>query len=259
MKLSISYNVFDGEEWLESSINQVRGCADLITVICQQVSNFGDKCNDGLLPLLEDLADRGMIDALFEYQPDLNGRGDLNELSKRQFGLDVGRSNECTHHMSMDVDELYATAELEHVIKEVEENDYDACACQMLTYYKDSCYILDPPEEYYVPLLYKIIPDRNFTFGVPFPVVADPTRKMETNNFKAFDRKEIQMHHMSYVRKDIAKKLNNSSAKVNFAQFIPEFLEYFEGWKYGMKALMPGKPPAEYDTIKVKELFTCYP
>ena len=137
----------------------------------------------------------------------------------------------------------------------MKEGDYDSGAYQMTTYYKKPIYRLDPKEEYYVSLLYKIRRGNQYVLGLYFPVLVDPTRRIEPGRCKVFARDEIEMHHMSYVRKDINKKLYNSSAKVNFEQWIPEFLEYFENWDDSKKALMPGKPPGEYNIKKVKNIF----
>ena len=261
MKLSVSYNLFDSEEWLEESVLQVRDYADFISVVFQEISNFGDRCSEHAEPLLDYLLERGLIDIVYLYDPNRDimkrGRGDMNELIKRSIGLHIGKEKGCTHHMSMDADELYKKHELEYVILEVEKNNYDYCACQMMTYYKEPCYVLDPPEEYYVPLMCQITPDKTFQLGCPFPVEADPTRRMATEKFMAFDRDEIQMHHMSYVRNDIRKKLFNSSSKVNWEARMPELVERWENWKYGDKALLPGKPPVEYNTIKVEGIFSC--
>ena len=87
MKLSISYTLFDAEEWLEASVSQVRDYADIITVIFQEVSNFGDTCSPELVPLLKELYDKGMIDKIHRNDPQLNGPGDLNELCNRQHRL----------------------------------------------------------------------------------------------------------------------------------------------------------------------------
>ena len=159
--------------------------------------------------------------------------------------------------MSMDADELYVKEELKYVIDEVEKNDHDYSACQMLTYYREPKYILDPPETYYVALIQKIIPNRTYEFPIESPVSLDPTRRVHTDNFRAFTRDEIQMHHMSYVRNDLHKKLFNSSAKVNWENKIPEFISHWENWKYGDKALLPGAPPVEYNIVEVEELFSC--
>ena len=42
MKLGVSYNVFDGEELLESSIKSIRDNVDHISVVYQTISNFGN-------------------------------------------------------------------------------------------------------------------------------------------------------------------------------------------------------------------------
>ena len=55
MKLGVSYNVFDGEELLESSIKSIRSEVDYISVVYQTVSNFGNQCSEELIPLLNRL------------------------------------------------------------------------------------------------------------------------------------------------------------------------------------------------------------
>ena len=55
MKLGVSYNIFDGEELLENSIKSIRENVDYISVVYQEVSNFGNPCDENLIPLLNDL------------------------------------------------------------------------------------------------------------------------------------------------------------------------------------------------------------
>jgi len=59
MKIGVSYNLFDGEELLESSIKSIRKNVDYISVVYQTVSNFGNPCDEGLVPLLEELKSKG--------------------------------------------------------------------------------------------------------------------------------------------------------------------------------------------------------
>ena len=40
MKIGVSYNLFDGEELLESSIKSIRKNVDYISVVYQTISNF---------------------------------------------------------------------------------------------------------------------------------------------------------------------------------------------------------------------------
>ncbi len=253
MKLGLSYNVFDGEELLEGSIKQIRGEVDYISVVYQTVSNFGHSCDENLILLLEDLKSSGLIDETYKYTP-TDIVGSTNELKKRNIGLELSIKNGCTHHMSIDTDEYYNIDEFRNMKKIVTDGDYDSSVCQMITYYNKPIYRIEPKETYYVPLIYKI--RKNVLFGKnKFPVIVDPTRKMEPGNCKIFTREEIEMHHLSYVRNNIFKKLNNSSAKKNFESEISFLVDYFNSWEYGKKALMPGRPCKYYDVVEVENKF----
>ncbi len=255
MKIGVSYNVFDAEEHLEGSILQIRNSVDFISVVFQKKSNYGYECNENLQSLLINLKNNGLIDEIYEYYPTIGVSPHVNEINKRNIGLGLSVRNRCTHHMSMDTDEYYEKSQFEYLKKIMIDGDFDSSACQMSTYYKEPIYRLEPKEEYYVSLLFKIRPNIYYKFGNSFPVLTDPTRSMDSGKFRVFSRDEIEMHHMSYVRKNIEKKLLNSSAKINFENYIPEFLEYFKNWENGMKARTPGKPPAEFNTIEVHNIF----
>jgi hypothetical protein len=250
MKLGVSYTIFDGEELLEGSINTIREHVDYISVVYQTVSNFGNESDVNLLPLLKELESKGLIDELHYYKPKVEKGGHYNEIRKRNIGLALSLYNNCTHHMSMDSDEYYDSSEFLKLKNDIIENDYDASFCKMLTYYKSWDYYLDPPEEYYVSLIYKINNSSEYVFGSYCPVLVDPTRVM--NNIKhyvIYSRDDIQMHHGSYIRKDIRKKLENSSASVNFKNEIDDIVNYFNNWEYPNKALWGGSP-CVYHNIK---------
>jgi hypothetical protein len=255
MKLGVSYNLFDGEELLESSIKSIRSEVDYISVVYQTVSNFGNPCSEELVPLLNKLKNEGLIDELFQYSPKVNKRGHFNEITKRNIGLSLSEGNGCTHHMSMDSDEFYIDEQFKFLKKEMREGGYDSSACQMTTYYKEPIYRLDPKEEYYVSLIYKINNNSSYVMGTPFPVLVDPTRRMQTTNCRIFTRDEIEMHHMSFVRKNITTKLNNSSANSDgYKVYFDKMLECYNNWSFGDKALCT-IPIKQYDIIKVDNIF----
>jgi len=256
MRLGISYNLFDGEELLEGSIKQIRNQVDYISVVYQTTSNFGNSCDPNLIPLLERLKSEGLIDELFEYSPRINKGGHFNEIQKRNIGLALSQGAGCTHHMSMDSDEYYLTSEFENLKKIVIENDYDSSYCQMQTYYKSWEYALDPPETYYVSLIFKIKSDSNFVLMAPSPVLIDPTRRMAPSNKGiVLERKDIQMHHGSYIRDNIRTKLTNSSASVNFNNDIDRIVNHYDNWKYPEKVLWGGLPSKELTVKKMKKLW----
>jgi hypothetical protein len=210
MKWGVTYNAFDdSHEIFYYSLKCIRPHVDYINVVFQRVSNFGEPAIvPNYIPDLIRWKQMGLIDDLVEYMPSANVH---NEVMKRNIGRVRCIESGCDYLMSMDTDELYVASEFEFMKEEMVSGGYDGSACQMLTYYKTSEYIVDPPQEYYVPLMFKA--DINKTFGLQtFPVLVDPTRNMTCENVRIFSRGEIQMHHFSYVRHDVRRKLRNSTS-----------------------------------------------
>jgi len=229
MKLGAAYNLFDGEELLEQSILSIRKSVDFISVVYQTVSNHGIKADENLENLLINLKDKKLIDLLYLYTPNLKKSAAWNELKKRNIGLKQKKKQKCTHFISMDSDEFYIAADFDKAKNEIESNNYDSSACQMLTFFKEPIYRVEPKEEYFVPFIYRIRWFTKLNRKVDFPVLADRTRIMKPGRFKLFDRSELEMYHYSYVRKSIVSKISNSSAKVNFHDNTG-FLSYFNNW-----------------------------
>ena len=79
------------------------------------------------------------------------------------------------------------------------------------------------------------------------------TRRFEKqDNYKVFTKDEIIIHHMSYVRKDIRKKLLNSDN----GQFykIEKFAKEFENYKLGDRlCIVPDR--INRKTTKVDNIF----
>ncbi len=255
MKIGVSYNIFDGEELLEESIKSIKNNVDYISVVYQTVSNFGNPCDEGLVPLLEDLKERGLVDELYFYDVKLNEHCSTNEMIKRNVGLELSRINRCTHHMSMDSDEFYIDEQFKYMKKIMMEGNYDSSACKLITYYKTSEYKLQPNEEWYVSLLFKIN-GRTYisTKGEWDRLMVDPTRRMLTNKIRVFSREEIEMHHMSHVRKDLRKKYINSSARENFGNKIDWWIDFYNNFDESMVGVgFPGN--VEHKIIKTEKLF----
>lgn len=256
MKLGVSYNIFDGEELLEGSIKQIRDQVDYVSVVCQTVSNFGKPCSEDLLPLLKRLKKEKLIDDVLLYTPTIQNGGHFNEIQKRNIGLQSSLNVNCSHHMSMDCDEYYLSGQFANLKQLILDGGYDSSYCQMLTYYKNWEYILDPPEDYYVSLITKICEDSSYVLGAPVPVLIDPTRRvLGLNRPLILKREQIQMHHGSYIRKDIRAKLENSSASVNFNQDIEKLVDHYNNWKYPEKALWGGLPSSLKTIKQIKPIF----
>lgn len=225
MRLAAIYNVWDGEELLKFSVNSVRHVVDKIIVVWQNKSNWGNHHSP-------EWAFEGLdADKFIFYSPTNARHPHVNETRKRRIGLEEARKD-CTHFMFMDADECYFKDELKYAWDMVKRDKLTGCACPITTYYKDPTYQVTPHYKYYVPLIHEI-QDRLNIGEVHYPVAADPTRKCSaTQNFHILQRHECEMHHYSFIRKDIAKKLLNSSARMNFND-ISRNVESFNNFKPG--------------------------
>lgn len=256
-KFGVSYNVFsDSIELLEPSIKNIRKSVDHISIVYQTISNIGQQASLDIETIVKKLKNDGLVDEIIKYTPVLNYGPHNNEVAKRNLGVISSRDNGCDYHLSMDTDEFYITEELEKLKQFYIDNDLDGGYCQMLTYYKNGSTILDPPEDYYISLFYKVKDNENyFKIGTVTPVTVDPTRSMISNKYHIFTREEIQMLHLSYVRNDIRSKLENSSARQNYDSHIENIIYHFNSWVDGDQALVAGLPPKVYDTKKVEEKY----
>jgi len=265
MKLGACYNLFDAEELLEGSILSIKKQVDYVCVVYQKVSNWGNRCSPRLESFLQDLVERKLVDEIIFYEPqvypiekkteylskkvskqELGGGPEsvsdvfYNELAKREIGRLKCKEAGCTHFMSMDTDEFYIDEELKYAKEQILLHDYDATACKMRIYFKEPIYEFFPYDEMNsVPLIYKIKENGSFRLASPYPILLDPTRRVEDpQKFHLFKRNEIEMHHYSFVRKSMRRKLDNVSNKFNY-QDIEKFLTQFESWTVDKGVLHP--------------------
>jgi len=134
--------------------------------------------------------------------------------------------------MSMDCDEYYKKEELQNAMNVIEEKGYDGTACRMRVFFQEPIYELLPHDNINaVPLIYKLSDHMPFRLATDYPILLDPTRRLENvKSFKVFQRDEIEMYHMTFVRKDIKMKMMNVSNKLNYGENIERFLGQFETW-----------------------------
>lgn len=246
--------VFDGEELLEFAIKSIRNVIDYISVTYQDVSYFGNQTDPNLLSHLENLKKQGLIDEILFYETDLSIHHKQNELNLRNLGLDASKKAGCTHHISADVDEFYKSEELKYAKKIMEENEYDFSVAYLDTYYKDPTYLIHPVQKLLVSFIHPVFNKYRMDIMYPeFPFHMETTRRFgKCDKYKIFNRDELIIHHMSYVRKDIKKKFQNSDN----AQFykIEKFIQNFNTYKLGGRVcLLPDFMNRK--TIQVENIF----
>ena len=250
MKLGVAYNIFDGEEMLPFSIDNLRPMVDFICIVYQNKSNFGNE-NPKLFKKIKELLKTNKVNAIYHYEPkfeyDENNsisvdNGLNNEIEKRNIGLTMCRDYGCDTFMTIDCDELYDPIQFEWAKKDFEQGGYDTSFSLMRTYYKFPTIELYPPEKYYVPLFYKIHKDTKFSFSFvkPYPVEIDPTRRIKAGYSRIYSREEIEMHHFAYVRKKLLSKVMNSSSQMS-DELKEKVCNHFNEWKsVEQKALFIG-------------------
>ena len=232
-KWGISYSVFDGYELLEASISSIRQHVDYINVVYQTKSWFGAPADKDLLPTLKSLQDKGLIDELIEYKANPSIPARVQERAKRNLGLDAAKKAGVNYFMTMDTDEFYVGKEIDTMKYYIIQNGITHSFCNIIVYgIKPTDRILNS-SSCYAAFFSKIDNRSCLKYNNHIPALIDPTRQIAHRMFsKYYVLPVINMHHMTYVRKNIDKKFKNSSASE----------------LHGMKL-------KKLNTVKVKDIF----
>lgn len=209
----VSYSVFDGEELLEYSLRSIRAQVDYINVVYQTKSWFGEPCSDNLLDVLKRCQEAHLIDELIEYVPNLSRTARFQEREKRNIGLQHAIKAGCDYFMPMDCDELYIENELKAAKKYIIKHKITISYVLQIKYaYSPKCRELN-----YVGYVgfFSLI-NKQSVLGNPdsnSPCLIDSTCRISPPfaNCRYFVLPSIKMHHMELVRKDLTRKVKNSS------------------------------------------------
>ena len=221
VKWGVSYSVFDGEELLEASIKSIRASVDYINVVYQLKSWYGESVDNDVLSFLHQLKDNNLIDEIIEYkiQPELTPP--QQEINKRNIGLQYAKKFGVNYFMTMDCDEFYIRKEVEKAKSFIIKNDITHSYCDMYSYFSPTLRILDSAPSY-VNFFSKVNHKSKLVFFNKKQIaLCDPTRQMnDFRNSKYYFLNSIAMHHMTLYRKDIKKKVRNSTAKKCFNETV---------------------------------------
>lgn len=253
MRLGAVWNFWDGEETLAESVESIRDHVDFIAIVFQRKSNFGELRTDADSAMIAALFKKLKFDEILNYEP--KAKGSAGEIQKRNQGIDLCRAFACTHFLTIDADEVYDGKQIEQVKADIQEYNYATTCAPIATHYKHRGCVLNPSEDYFVPLIYRL-DERRFGRAEVFPVVADPTRKLTTGNThrrRIYFNDEVTMQHLSFVRSDaesFARKLRNSSASVNWPGRINELVEQWERYEPGQDVILPYRGTADFKIHK---------
>lgn len=255
MKLSVSYNFFNGEEHLEASVRSIRDSVDYITIVYQRISNAGEPISPEALEVLKRLKELKLVDRLYDYKPDLSKPRFYNELRKRKIGLWLAILKRCTHFFTMDADEFYRKNELEFAKQYIEENNIASSSVSSFFHLKSVEWrAKDTTNCSFITR----ISWRTKIGGTEYAISnVDSTRKVQPlkDRHYHFNDNEVAMYHMNFVRKDkMESKLKNTTT--TNTDFLRQIEYNIQTWRPGDIFPFPNK--GEFKMEKVENEFSTF-
>jgi hypothetical protein len=252
MKLAAIYNVWDGVEHLERSVNYIARSVDIIILVYQHRSNYGEVFGqyESNTPLNAFRKFKHFHNKchFIKYEPVLSAGGMQNEISKRNLGLKVARRVGCTHFFHIDCDEMYY--DFEDALRQYNESDMSGSVCKIRTYFGKESYCFEKQDNYFVPFIHILLND-TYCGRTKYPFYVDPTRRVNNSDVALLN---VEMQHFSWVRSNIERKIRNSSAKDNIEKstLYQDYLKvlsvpdavgmHIEGYDMRLVHAIPRKP-----------------
>jgi hypothetical protein len=238
MKLCAIYNIWDDWDLFNFSGAVTEQFVDGIIVVWSRASNWNE--------IAPEPWHNGKSKNVHYLQIEpMGGTPAEKETWKRQQGLNKAQELGYTHFITMDADEFYVPEEVEEAKKRFSDPSMNGLVCRCKTYFRTPRLTIGY-DTTLVPFIHKIVPglryefNRNYPFAwtdqdrVPFTpnkrIRIDPTRSFNLTSGIQWD--EITMHHMSWVRSDLKKKVRNSTARMNIEKstIVQDYLNAKEGY-----------------------------
>ena len=246
MRLSISYNYFNGDEHLSASMKSVCESAFHISVVWQATSNAGEPMTEPARQALIEAQELPQVEAI-EFRPDLTLKRRRNELEKRRIGLAAARRAGATHFLSMDADEFYRPRELANALAFIERHWLTSTSVDSYLHIRRP--IWRGRDTTRVAFVTRLLPWTRIG-AARYPVErVDSTRRMQTwpMRHRHFSPDLVAMYHMNLVRRDLSQKLRNSSTEK------PEFLDAvgraLTDWRPPQPFRFPGRDPISVERV----------
>ena len=244
-KLGMGIIAFEGIEHIKNITYELRDLVDTIVICLQKESYHGEPIQQSDVDDANKLLEYGYVDdiiwfeAIDKHLEEGKAGPRWIEADKRNFILDyLENTANCSHAIVIDSDEFYDKEDFKYA-KDIIDNDPDIkiSYCQYVNYYRDYMHVLVWPFLAYVPFITEVSYRFHFKNG-NFTLPSDPTRRYVAGSEdtpKVLDFQTIKMHHLSWIRLDITKKLQNWSAKKYFQNdelekaILDRYYNYVEG------------------------------
>ena len=170
-----------------------------------------------------------MIDEIIFFDCDPKINPNVNECAKRNLGLEAARKAGCTHFMTLDADEYWDLEQFKIAKQYVYDRNISHSACPHVAYRTPTIRHSDYAD-FFVSFIYRIDYQEQFVLGCfesDLPWRMDPARQIPiTPKSRICLMHNIVMQHYTYIRKDLIKKIKNTSANHN----IEEETKYLNEW-----------------------------
>ena len=285
-KLGLAINAFEGTEHLYNIISEIRDLVDLVVVGLQKKSYLGNPIDMTDVKEIEKLKEEGLIDNVMWITTDDKKFSRVQECEKRNQMIDFLEAEGCTHQIVIDSDEFYTHNSFQRARDYVYDNDIEISYCRYLNYFGSGktddykTYLVYPFHDgNFVPFVSKI--KYRFRWQTrDFAKPSDPTRRYErpkvfkrdekgeilknnTGNpiidhylvdYYEFKWNELKMHHFSWIRNDIRKKMRDWSSRVYFHDWYElidraadRYQKFADGEKEGEAVLLFNTPDNKVD------------
>ena len=250
-KLGLAINAFEGTEHIYNILREIRDLLDYVVIGLQKTSYLGAPIDETDLAEAKRLVEEDhLADKVMMIETDPKKFSRMQETDKRNKLIDDLEANGCTHQLVIDSDEYYTHNAFQRARDYVYDNDIEISYCRYLNYFgsgrKDDyqTYLVYPFHDgNYVPFIAKI----KYRFDwqcKDFTKPSDPTRryvrpktyKKDKNgnyvykdkektkpiidqylvDYYEFPWKDLKMHHFSWIRNNIRKKMKDWSSRVYF-------------------------------------------
>ena len=239
-KLGLCIIAFEATELLYNIISELRDSVDYVSLGLQKVSYHGDKMSAVDLAEIYRLKDEDhLIDNIVEVTLDIKKEPRVQETDKRNILIQDAEDHGCSHCIVIDSDEYYTKKSFETACQIIDAHNYPITYCQYINYYHDYKHFLVYPfkQGMYVPFVTRVEYRHKYDC-TDFTLPSDHTRRfvrpvktikkiIDGNgqvkevkeyavNYFIFPWNTVKMHHLSWIRADIRKKLNMWSSKKCF-------------------------------------------
>ena len=251
-KLGLGIIAFEGTEHLKNIIYEIKDLCDCVVICLQKTSYHGDPIKQNDIDDVEYLKECNLVDDIIWFEPSNLYENEqkigprLIETDKRNFILDyLENEKKCSHGIIIDSDEFYDREDFKTAKAYINSQDeIHVSYCQYINYYRDYKHLMVWPFYCYVPFITEIKFRFSFKHG-SFAKPSDPTRRYFLDNsnksYHILPFKMIKMHHLSWIRKDIERKIDSWSSKQLFSNVVglrEAALERYYNYKEGQNAII---------------------